>query len=251
MEEVHGARRVLDGFTVADTLVIERVQVIHEKPARPFRCLEPQYRRELVRVYLTSVEASTRVLEERGDQLAKFQEDEARWADMREFLGTSQGKAQALLASEKADVLLKGIVKRFFNEKEVTSLHMARCAALPGARIGSSADGAQAVHQGQERLALRLAEQVLHRDGRPRVRPERPPTPTSTPAAARRRDAEFRRRGERGGQGSRTSADEPSRCTRCRTCSPSRSRWRSRRRGRSRCRRRSSPRRRRRSESPS
>ena len=51
--------KVLDGFTVADTLVIKaQVQVIHEKPARPFRCLEPQYRRELVRVYLTNVEAS-------------------------------------------------------------------------------------------------------------------------------------------------------------------------------------------------
>ena len=49
--------KVLDGFTVADTLVIKaQVQVIHEKVARPFRCLDPQYRRELVRVYLTNVE---------------------------------------------------------------------------------------------------------------------------------------------------------------------------------------------------
>ena len=49
--------KVLDGFTVADTLVINaQVQVIHEKVARPFRCLDPQYRRELVRVYLTNVE---------------------------------------------------------------------------------------------------------------------------------------------------------------------------------------------------
>ena len=48
--------KVMEGFTVADTLVIKaQVQVIHEKPARPFRCLEPQYRRELVRVYLTNV----------------------------------------------------------------------------------------------------------------------------------------------------------------------------------------------------
>ena len=49
--------KVLDGFTVSDTLVIKaQVQVIHEKIARPFRCLDPQYRRELVRVYLTNVE---------------------------------------------------------------------------------------------------------------------------------------------------------------------------------------------------
>ena len=52
--------KVLDGFTVADTLVIKaQVQVIHEKIARPFRCLDPQYRRELVRVYLTNVEVRT------------------------------------------------------------------------------------------------------------------------------------------------------------------------------------------------
>jgi len=134
--------KVLDGFTVADTLVIKaQVQVIHEKPARPFRCLEPQYRRELVRVYLTNVEGiCRRFLEERRDQLAKFQEDEARWADMREFLGTAQGKAQALLASEKADVLLKGIVKRFFNEKEVTSTLVmdALCCGCQALDIGSS-----------------------------------------------------------------------------------------------------------------
>ena len=134
--------KVLDGFTVADTLVIKaQVQVIHEKPARPFRCLEPQYRRELVRVYLTNVEGiCRRFLEERRDQLAKFQEDETRWADMREFLGTAQGKAQALLASEKADVLLKGIVKRFFNEKEVTSTLVmdALCCGCQALDIGSS-----------------------------------------------------------------------------------------------------------------
>lgn len=55
--------KVLDGFTVADTLVIKaQVQVIHEKIARPFRCLDPQYRRELVRVYLTNVEVRLFVL---------------------------------------------------------------------------------------------------------------------------------------------------------------------------------------------
>ena len=115
--------KVLDGFTVADTLVIKaQVQVIHEKPARPFRCLEPQYRRELVRVYLTNVEGiCRRFLEEKRETLAKLQEDKEKWSDMREFLQSANGKAQAALAVEKADTLLKGIVKRFFNEKEVTS----------------------------------------------------------------------------------------------------------------------------------
>jgi len=40
--------KVLDGFTVSDTLVIKaQVQVIREKQNRPFRCLDTQYRREL------------------------------------------------------------------------------------------------------------------------------------------------------------------------------------------------------------
>ena len=115
--------KVLDGFTVADTLVIKaQVQVIHEKPARPFRCLESQYRRELVRVYLTNVEGiCRRFLEEKREGLAKMREDKMKWEGMRQFLLSSGGKQQAALAMEKADVLLKGIVKRFFNEKEVTS----------------------------------------------------------------------------------------------------------------------------------
>ncbi len=115
--------KVLDGFTVADTLVIKaQVQVIHEKPARPFRCLEPQYRRELVRVYLTNVEGiCRRFLEEKRETLAKLRDDADKWEAMREFLTSDLGKTQAALATEKADALLKAIVKRFFNEKEVTS----------------------------------------------------------------------------------------------------------------------------------
>ena len=115
--------KVLDGFTVADTLVIKaQVQVIHEKPARPFRCLEPQYRRELVRVYLTNVEGiCRRFLEEKREALLRTREDTERWADMRAFLSSEEGVAQARLATERADALMKGVVKRFFNEKEVTS----------------------------------------------------------------------------------------------------------------------------------
>ena len=115
--------KVLDGFTVADTLVIKaQVQVIHEKPARPFRCLEPQYRRELVRVYLTNVEGiCRRFLEEKREALLKTREDAERWQDMRAFLSSEEGVKQARQATERADALMKGVVKRFFNEKEVTS----------------------------------------------------------------------------------------------------------------------------------
>ena len=115
--------KVLDGFTVADTLVIKaQVQVIHEKPARPFRCLEPQYRRELVRVYLTNVEGiCRRFLEEKREALLKTKEDAERWAAMRAFLSSEEGIVSARQATERADALVKGVVKRFFNEKEVTS----------------------------------------------------------------------------------------------------------------------------------
>lgn len=83
---------------------------------------EPTYRRELVRVYLTNVEGiCRRFLEEKREGLAKMREDKMKWEGMRQFLLSSEGKQKAQLATEKSDVLLKGIVKRFFNEKEVTS----------------------------------------------------------------------------------------------------------------------------------
>jgi hypothetical protein len=65
--------KVHDGFTVANTLVIKaQVQVIHEKHHRPFRCLDSQYRRELVRVYLSNVEGiCRRFLEEAARAASK------------------------------------------------------------------------------------------------------------------------------------------------------------------------------------
>eukprot|EP00232_Nephroselmis_pyriformis_P007884 CAMPEP_0182889078 /NCGR_PEP_ID=MMETSP0034_2-20130328/21819_1 /TAXON_ID=156128 /ORGANISM="Nephroselmis pyriformis, Strain CCMP717" /LENGTH=502 /DNA_ID=CAMNT_0025022547 /DNA_START=107 /DNA_END=1612 /DNA_ORIENTATION=+ len=112
--------KVLDGFTVADTLVIKaQVQVIREKVARPFRCLDCQYRRELVRVYLTNVEGiCRRFVEEKRDILAALRTDPA---SLKEFWDGVNPAAKAKLGRERADVILKAIVKRFFNEKEVTS----------------------------------------------------------------------------------------------------------------------------------
>ena len=112
--------KVLDGFTVSDTLVIKaQVQVIREKQNRPFRCLDTQYRRELVRVYLTNVEGiCRRFLEERREKLAKLREcPEA----FHEFWDSLSIQLRSCLASDRADNILKLLVKRFFNEKEVTS----------------------------------------------------------------------------------------------------------------------------------
>lgn len=112
--------KVLEGFTVSNTLVIKaQVQVIRDRPTMPFRCLDAQYRRELVRVYLTNVETICRkFVEERREALARLRDDSA---GLRTFWGYLSPVRRQKLASERGEVLLKGLVKRFFNEKEVTS----------------------------------------------------------------------------------------------------------------------------------
>ncbi|KAK1296719.1 MATH domain-containing protein [Acorus calamus] len=115
--------KVLDGFIVADTLVIKaQVQVIREKAHRPFRCLDCQYRRELVRVYLSNVEqVCRRFVEERRGKLSKLIEDKMRWSSFRAFwLGVDQN-ARRRMSRDKTDAILKVLVKHFFIEKEVTS----------------------------------------------------------------------------------------------------------------------------------
>ncbi|XP_015887974.3 TNF receptor-associated factor homolog 1a [Ziziphus jujuba] len=115
--------KVLDGFIDADTLIIKaQVQVIREKADRPFRCLDCQYRRELVRVYLTNVEQiCRRFVEERRSKLGKLIEDKARWSSFCAFwLGIDQNSRRRM-SREKTDSILKVVVKHFFIEKEVTS----------------------------------------------------------------------------------------------------------------------------------
>ncbi|XP_026449795.1 TNF receptor-associated factor homolog 1a-like [Papaver somniferum] len=115
--------KVMDGFVVNDTLVIKaQVQVIREKSDRPFRCLDCQYRRELVRVYLSNVEQiCRRFVEERRKKLGDLLEDSARWSSFCAFwLGVDQN-VRRRMSREKTDVILKVVVKQFFVEKEVTS----------------------------------------------------------------------------------------------------------------------------------
>ena len=92
---------------------------------RPFRCLDPQYRRELVRVYLTNVEnICRRFIEEKREQLWNAVDDSTQFVPTNQFhafwKGLSDKQKHALLR-EKASVILQRLVKRFFNEKEVTS----------------------------------------------------------------------------------------------------------------------------------
>ncbi|KZV53687.1 MATH domain-containing protein [Dorcoceras hygrometricum] len=115
--------KVMDGFIDADTLVIKaQVQVIRERADRPFRCLDCQYRRELVRVYVTNVETiCRRFVEECRGKIVNLIKDKARWSSFRAFwLGMDQ-TSRCCMSQEKADTILKVIVKHFFIEKEVTS----------------------------------------------------------------------------------------------------------------------------------
>lgn len=116
--------KVSDGFISHDNILVikAQVQVIRENSHRPFRCLDCQYRRELVRVYLTNVEGiCRRFVEEKREKLGKLIEDNGRWSSFRAFWSAIEENVRQRLSREKTDVILKAIVKRFFNEKEVTS----------------------------------------------------------------------------------------------------------------------------------
>ncbi|KAL8048113.1 hypothetical protein ABFX02_07G042100 [Erythranthe guttata] len=116
--------KVKDGFIDAEnTLIIKaQVQVIRERAERPFRCLDCQYRRELVRVYLTNVEQiCRRFVEERRSKLLKLIDDKARWSSFSAFWGDMDESSKFRMAREKSESILKVVVKHFFIEKEVTS----------------------------------------------------------------------------------------------------------------------------------
>ena len=71
----------------------------------PFRCLDPQYRRELVRVYLTNVEGiCRRFVEEKREQLGRLA---AQVEGFRGFWLTCSPKQRAALTTERGDVILK------------------------------------------------------------------------------------------------------------------------------------------------
>ncbi|KAJ0499653.1 putative MATH/TRAF domain-containing protein [Helianthus annuus] len=115
--------KVMDGFVDADTLIIKaQVQVIRERADRPFRCLDRQYRRELVRVYLSNVEQiCRRFVEEKRGRLGKLIEDKARWSGFCNFWSRIDKNLRQQMSREKSDSILKVVVKQFFIEKEVTS----------------------------------------------------------------------------------------------------------------------------------
>ncbi|KAI0498060.1 hypothetical protein KFK09_021301 [Dendrobium nobile] len=115
--------KVYDGFVNDDNLVIKaEVQVIREKANRPFRCLDCQYRRELVRVYLSNVEQiCRRFIEDRKNKLGKMIEDKMRWSSFHAFWTGIDQTSRRRMSRDKSDTILRVVVKHFFVEKEVTS----------------------------------------------------------------------------------------------------------------------------------
>ncbi|MFS7924777.1 putative MATH/TRAF domain-containing protein [Helianthus anomalus] len=74
--------KMVDGFIQGDTIIFKvQVQVIRERVDRPFRCLDRQYRRELVKVYSANVEQiCRRYVEQIKERLRKLINDKARWS---------------------------------------------------------------------------------------------------------------------------------------------------------------------------
>lgn len=76
-----------------------------DKPSKPFRCLDPQYRRELVRVYLTNVEGVCRRFCEDKRARLIWAKDEVE--SFKAFWAALSPEQQRKLLSEKGEVILK------------------------------------------------------------------------------------------------------------------------------------------------
>ena len=75
-----------------------------DRPSLPFRCLDPQYRRELVRVYLTNVEGiCRRFVDEKRESLLRIKETaasfKAYWASQ------TPNDKKALMQQKGSDML--------------------------------------------------------------------------------------------------------------------------------------------------
>lgn len=147
--------KISEGFITGGRLVVKaQVQVIQDTPARPFRCLAAPYRRELARVYLANVEAiCRRFIEEKRSQLWTAIDSTApggasgRTLSFQSFWAALPRGQRVSLLQEKESIILASLVRRFFNEKEVTSSLVmdalcAGCRALERASAASAANGA-------------------------------------------------------------------------------------------------------------
>ena len=76
-----------------------------DRPSAPFRCLEAQYRRELVRVYLSNVETLARkFVEEKREALLSLRGDPCGFMA---FWASLDAKRRRQMATASAEVILK------------------------------------------------------------------------------------------------------------------------------------------------
>ncbi|KAL9274711.1 TNF receptor-associated factor homolog 1b-like protein [Drosera capensis] len=100
-----------------------QIQVIREKADRPFRCLACQYKKEVLRIYLTNIEQiCLKFVKESRAKLGKLLEDKARWSSFCTFwLGVDQSSKRRL-SKENMDMILREIVKQFTIGNEVVAI---------------------------------------------------------------------------------------------------------------------------------
>ena len=114
-----------------------------DRPSTPFRCLDAQYRRELVRVYLTNVETICRkFVDEKRESLAKLREDTS---GFRLFLGSLDPRKRRALATEKGEGILK--VSRPLPLQKTSALSWGLCPGGQPLTSLCSAGGCQALLQ--------------------------------------------------------------------------------------------------------
>ncbi|KAG4997820.1 hypothetical protein JHK84_028841 [Glycine max] len=158
--------KVYDGFVdSSDNLIIKaQVQVIREKSDRPFRCLDCQYRRELVRVYLTNVEQiCRRFVEERRSKLGKLIEDKARWSSgLKALEGQTKSKKGRvkLLDAEEIPAPIVHVEKDMFVLVDDVLLLLERAAIEPL----SPKDEKCPQNRTKEAVALKRQEELIREE---------------------------------------------------------------------------------------
>lgn len=85
-------------------IVTEWPLLCRDRPSLPFRCLDPQYRRELVRVYLTNVEGiCRRFVDEKRESLLRIRETAASFKAY--WISQSASDRKTLVQHKGSDML--------------------------------------------------------------------------------------------------------------------------------------------------
>jgi len=85
--------------------VLGLIIICRDRPSLPFRCLDPQYRRELVRVYLTNVEGiCRRFVDEKRESLLRMKETTA---SFKAYWASQTANDKKALVQHKGSDMLK------------------------------------------------------------------------------------------------------------------------------------------------